>query len=37
MKDKANKAKAIDEIVKIIQDFKYNGELSDKYKREILD
>ena len=32
-----NKEKAIDEIVKIIQDFKYNDELSEKYKREILD
>ena len=29
--------KAIDEIVKIIQDFQYNDELSEKYKREILD
>ena len=32
-----NNRKAIDEIVKIIQDFQYNDELSDKYKREILD
>ena len=32
-----NKEKAINEIVKIIKDFKYNDELSDKYKREILD
>jgi len=32
-----NKEKAIEEIVKIIQDFQYNDELSDKYKREILD
>ena len=32
MKDKVNKEKAIDEIVKIIQDFKYNDELSEKYK-----
>ena len=31
------KEKAIDEIVKIIQDFQYNDELSEKYKREILD
>ena len=31
------KEKAIDEIVKIIKDFQYNDELSDKYKREILD
>ena len=29
--------KAFDEIVKIIQDFQYNDELSEKYKREILD
>ena len=32
MKDKANNEKAIDEIIKIIQDFQYNGELSEKYK-----
>ena len=37
MKTSENKEKAIDEIVKIIQDFQYNDELSDKYKREILD
>ena len=37
MGDKVNKEKAIDEIVKIIQDFQYNDELSEKYKREILD
>ena len=37
MKDPENKEKAIDEIVKIIQNFQYNDELSDKYKREILD
>ena len=37
MKDKINKEKAIDEIIKIIQDFKYNDELSEKYKRETLD
>ena len=37
MKDKVNKEKAIDEIVKIFQDFQYNDELSEKYKREILD
>ena len=37
MEDKVNKEKAIDEIVKIIQDFQYNDELSEKYKREILD
>ena len=35
MKDKVNKEEAIDEIVKIIQDFQYNDELSEKYKREI--
>ena len=32
-----NKEKAIDEIVKVIKDFQYNEELSDKYIREILD
>ena len=32
MEDKVNKEKAIDEIVKIIQDFQYNDELSEKYK-----
>ena len=32
MKDKVNKGKAIDEIVKIIQDFQYNDELIEKYK-----
>ena len=32
-----NKEKAIDEIVKIIKDFQYNDELSDKYRWEILD
>ena len=37
MKDKVNKENAIDEIVKIIEDFRYNYELSEKYKREILD
>ena len=37
MKAPAKKEKAIDEIVKIIQDFQYNDELSDKYRREILD
>ena len=37
MKTPENQEKAIDEIVKIIQDFQYNDELSDKYKREILD
>ena len=37
MKISQDKEKAIDEIVKIIQDFQYDDELSDKYKREILD
>ena len=37
MKTPDNKEKVFDEIVKIIQDFQYNDELSDKYKREILD
>ena len=37
MKSLNDKGKAIDEIVKIIQDFQYDDELSDKYKREILD
>ena len=37
MKAPRNKEKAINEIVKIIKDFQYNDELSDKYKREILD
>ena len=37
MKSTENKEKAIDEIVKIIRDFQYDDELSDKYKREILD
>ena len=32
-----DKEKAIDEIVKIIQDFQYNDELSDMYKIDILD
>ena len=36
MKDKVNKEKAIDEIVKIIQDFQYNAELSEICKRENL-
>ena len=31
MKDKVNKERAIDEIVKIIQDFQYNDELSETY------
>ena len=37
MKSTENKEKAIDEIVKIINDFQCNDELSDRYKREILD
>ena len=37
MKSQDNKEKTIDEIVKIIKDFQYNDELSDRYKREILD
>ena len=37
MKDEVNKEKAIDEIVKLIQVFQYNDELSEKHKREILD
>ena len=37
MKSSNNKEKAIEEIVKIIQNFQYNDELSEKYKREILD
>ena len=37
MKSSNDKEKAIDEIVKIIKDFQYNDELSDRYKREILD
>ena len=35
MKDQ--KMKAISEIVKIIEQFRYNDELSEGYKREILD
>ena len=37
MKSSNYKEKTINEIVKIIQDFQYNDELSEKYKREILD
>ena len=37
MNSPENKEKAIDEIVKIIQKYQYNDELSEKYKREILD
>ena len=37
MKPKEEKVKAINEILKIIHKFQYNNELSEKYKREILD
>ena len=37
MKPKEEKEKAIDEIIKIIQKFQYNYELSEKYKRVILE
>ena len=37
MKSSNYKEKTINEILKIIQDFQYNDELSEKYKREILD
>ena len=37
MKSSNDQEKAIDEIVKIIQKFQYNDELSEKYKREMLD
>ena len=37
MRTPKDKEKAIDEIVKIIQNFQYDDELSEKYKREILD
>ena len=37
MKSSNDKEKTINEIVKIIQDFQYNDELSENYKREILD
>ena len=37
MNPKEEKEKEIDEILKIIQKFQYNNELSEKYKREILD
>ena len=37
MKPTEEKGKAIDQIVKIIQKFQYNNELSEKYKREILE
>ena len=35
MKSKEEKEKAIDEIVKIIQKFQYNYEISEQYKRVI--
>ena len=37
MKPKEEKEKKFDKIEKIIQKFSYNKELSEKYKREILD
>ena len=37
MKDTKDNGEAIDELVEIIKDFQYNDELSEKYKREILD
>ena len=37
MKSSNDKGKSIDEIVKIIHHFQYDDELSDKYKRDILD
>ena len=37
MKPKEEKESSIDEIVKIIHKFRYIYELSEKYKREILD
>ena len=37
MRSSNDKEKAIDEILKIIQDFQYKNELMEKYKREILD
>ena len=37
MNPKEKKEKAISELLKIIQRFQYNNELSEKYKREILD
>ena len=37
MKSPENKENALDEIVKIIKDFQYKDQLSDKYWREILD
>ena len=35
MKSSNDKEKAIGEIVKIIEDFQYNDEISEKYKKEI--
>ena len=37
MKFLNDQEKAIDKILKIIEDFQYNEELSEKYKREIID
>ena len=37
MKSFNHKEKAMVELLKTIQDFQYNDELSEKYKREILD
>ena len=37
MKSLNDQEKAIDKILKIIEDFQYNKELSEKYKREIID
>ena len=37
MKSINDQEKAIDKILKIIEDFQYNDELSEKYKREIID
>ena len=37
MKSIENKEKTIYEILKKIKDFQYKDELSDRYKREILD
>ena len=37
MKDTKDNRKGIDELLEIIKDFQYNDELSEKYKREILD
>ena len=37
MKSIENKKKIIYEILKKIKDFQYKDELSDRYKREILD